>query len=813
MKKVTKNGIQVLFALVILNFLFIESKSSLEKNLIKYIDPFIGSGGHGHVFVGASVPFGGVQVGPTNFNKGWDWSSSYHYSDSIVKGFCHLNLSGTGMSDLGELTIMPATGKLKINAGNQNNHMGGYSSLYRKDKEFVSAGYYKVYLERYDIDVELTASERVGFHRYTFPSFNQSRVIIDLGEGSADRPTETYLKKVNDTVFQGYRFSSGWASDQREYFTLIISKPVTDFIVYDRNQRHYKDELKGKYVKGFLEFSTKKNEEIYVKMGVSTVSSKNALENLMTEIPHWNFNKVKIQAEQKWNTELSKIHIKTDDIKKKRVFYTAMYHTMIAPNLYHDINGEYRGTDKQVYKDTTFTNYTLFSLWDTYRAAHPLYTITHPERVSDMVNSMLKIFKHQGKLPVWHLRGNETNTMPGYSAIPVVVDASLKGFEGIDLEEVFEAVKISATGDFEPGVKDLMKYGYIPSDFMAESVASNMEYAIGDWAIAQLAKKLNKHEDYEYFLNRSKSYKQYFDPETKFMRGKLSDGSWRTPFDPVSAQHRVNDYCEGNAWQYLWLVPQDPEGLIELLGGDEKYTQKLDQLFSMSSDQEEGASMDITGLIGQYAHGNEPSHHTTYMYAYSGQPYKIADKVRYINNKLYTDQPDGLSGNEDCGQMSAWYIFSSIGFYPVNPSNGAYVFGSPLFDEVSINLPDNKLFKIIAEKNSEKNMYIQSVLLNGKKYSYSYITHDQIMGGGELRFIMGPNPNYDFGKEIYTLFKDDFDSDFIKEKHENIFKNAFKLSPPLTAWVQWHCVKQQNDRLSWGRRWRFNAASVRHRRT
>ena len=747
MKKVTKNGIQVLFALVILNFLFIESKSSLEKNLIKYIDPFIGSGGHGHVFVGASVPFGGVQVGPTNFNKGWDWSSSYHYSDSIVKGFCHLNLSGTGMSDLGELTIMPATGKLKINAGNQNNHMGGYSSLYRKDKEFVSAGYYKVYLERYDIDVELTASERVGFHRYTFPSFNQSRVIIDLGEGSADRPTETYLKKVNDTVFQGYRFSSGWASDQREYFTLIISKPVTDFIVYDRNQRHYKDELKGKYVKGFLEFSTKKNEEIYVKMGVSTVSSKNALENLMTEIPHWNFNKVKIQAEQKWNTELSKIHIKTDDIKKKRVFYTAMYHTMIAPNLYHDINGEYRGTDKQVYKDTTFTNYTLFSLWDTYRAAHPLYTITHPERVSDMVNSMLKIFKHQGKLPVWHLRGNETNTMPGYSAIPVVVDASLKGFEGIDLEEVFEAVKISATGDFEPGVKDLMKYGYIPSDFMAESVASNMEYAIGDWAIAQLAKKLNKHEDYEYFLNRSKSYKQYFDPETKFMRGKLSDGSWRTPFDPVSAQHRVNDYCEGNAWQYLWLVPQDPEGLIELLGGDEKYTQKLDQLFSMSSDQEEGASMDITGLIGQYAHGNEPSHHTTYMYAYSGQPYKIADKVRYINNKLYTDQPDGLSGNEDCGQMSAWYMFSSIGFYPVNPSNGAYVFGSPLFDEVSINLPDNKLFKIIAEKNSEKNMYIQSVLLNGKKYSYSYITHDQIMGGGELRFIMGPNPNYDFGKE------------------------------------------------------------------
>ena len=747
MKKISKNGIQIILLLIIVNFLFFSNTKSINDGLIKYVDPFIGSGGHGHVFVGASVPFGGVQVGPTNFNKGWDWSSSYHYSDSIVKGFCHLNVSGTGMSDLGELTIMPATGKLKINAGTQNNHMAGYSSLYRKEKEFVSPGYYKVHLERYNIDVELTASERVGFHKYKFPSSNQSRVIIDLGEGSADRPTQTYLKKINDTLFYGYRFSSGWAADQREYFALILSKPVTNFILYDRNIRYAKDELRGKYVKGFLEFKTKKNENIYVKMGVSTVSSENALDNLMNEIPHWSFDKVKTEAEQKWNRELSKINIKTNDIKKKRVFYTAMYHTMIAPNLYHDLNGEYRGTDKKVYKDTSYTNYTLFSLWDTYRAAHPLYTITHPERVSDMVNSMLRIFDHQGKLPVWHLRGNETNTMPGYSAIPVVVDASLKGFKGIDLEEVFNAVKVSATGDFEPGVKDLMKYGYIPADFMVESVASNMEYAIGDWAIAQLAKKLNKKEDYEYFLNRSKAYKEYFDPQTRFMRGKLSDGSWRTPFDPISAQHRVNDYCEGNAWQYLWLVPQDPEGLIELLGGDESYTERLDELFSMSSEQEEGASMDITGLIGQYAHGNEPSHHTTYMYAYSGHPYKIADKVRYINNELYTDQPDGLSGNEDCGQMSAWYIFSSIGFYPVNPSNGGYVFGSPLFDEALIKLPANKSFKVIAENNSDKNIYIQSVTLNGKKHNYSYITHKQIMDGGELKFVMGPKPNYDFGKE------------------------------------------------------------------
>jgi len=747
MKTTIKKPIYIIiFFAIIFGFNFYANTNN-DINLIKYVDPFIGSGGHGHVFVGATVPFGGVQVGPTNFNKGWDWSSSYHHTDSIVKGFCHLNLSGTGMSDLGELTIMPATGKLKYNAGNQDNHMSGYSSLYRKNKEINTVGYYKVELERYDIDVELTASERVGFHRYTYPSSDNSRVIIDLGEGSADRPTETYLTKVNDTTFQGHRFSSGWASDQREYFTLILSKPVKDFIIYDGDKKHNSTELKGMYVKGFLEFETEKNEEIYVKMGVSTVSSENALENLIFEIPHWNFEKVKKEAENKWNQELSKIAITTDDLKKKRVFYTAMYHTMIAPNLYQDVNGEYRGTDKVVYKDTSFTNYTLFSLWDTYRAAHPLYTITHPERVSDMVKSMLKIFDHQGKLPIWHLRGNETNTMPGYSGIPVVIDASLKGFEGIDLEEVFRAVKASATGDFEPGVKKLMEKGYIPGDYMVESVASSMEYAIADWAIAQLAKKLNKQEDYEYFLNRSKAYKEYFDPETRFMRGKLSDGSWRTPFNPISAQHRVNDYCEGNAWQYLWLVPQDPEGLIELLGGDKKYTEKLDELFSMSSELGEEASMDITGLIGQYAHGNEPSHHTTYMYAYSGEPYKIADKVRYINNELYTDKPDGLSGNEDCGQMSAWHIFSSLGFYPVNPSNGAYVFGSPLFDEATIGLPENKKFTIIANENSDDNIYIQSVELNGKEYKYSYITHKDIMQGGELVFNMGPNPNLNFGKE------------------------------------------------------------------
>ena len=731
--------------IIIISFSFISIK---PNDYIKYVDPFIGSGGHGHVFVGANVPFGGVQVGPTNFNKGWDWSSSYHYSDSIVKGFCHLNVSGTGMSDLGELTVMPATGELKINAGTQDRHLKGYASLYSKDKESASPGYYQVMLDRYDIKVELTATERSGLHKYTFPESSESRIIIDLGEGSADRPTDTYLRQINDTLFEGYRFSSGWASDQREFFSLVVSKPVKDFIIYNNGRKVKASEKKGVFLKGFLEFSTKKNEVIYLKMGVSPVSSSNGLDNLMTEIPGWDFDRVLKDAEYKWNKELSKINIKTKDKAKKRVFYTAMYHSMIAPNIFQDLNGEYRGTDKKVYKDTSFTNYTLFSLWDTYRAAHPLYTITHPERVSDMVNSMVKIFEQQGKLPVWHLRGNETNTMPGYSAIPVVVDACLKGFEGIDLEKVYAAVKESATGDHEPGVKDLMKYGYIPSDYMAESIASTMEYAIADWGIAQLAAKLNKPKDYEYFLNRSKSYKNYFDPETKFMRGKMANGSWRTPFDPKSAQHRVNDYCEGNAWQYLWLTPQDPEGLIELLGGDKGFTTKLDQLFSISSDLEEGSSMDITGLIGQYAHGNEPSHHTTYMYAYAGEQYKIPKNVRYITTNLYSDKPDGLSGNEDCGQMSSWYIFSSMGFYPVNPSNGAYVFGSPLFDQVDLNLGNGKSLKIIAENNSDTNIYIQEVTLNGAEHKYSYITHKDLVNGGVLRFVMGSTPNLDFGKDL-----------------------------------------------------------------
>lgn len=724
------------------------SGSTNDDSLTQYVDPYIGSGGHGHVFVGASVPFGAIQAGPSNFHKGWDWCSSYHYSDSIVKGFSHLHLSGTGCTDLGEFLIMPAVGELKINPGSQENPESGYASYYSHDTEKAEAGYYKVFLDTYNVGVEMTTTERVAMHQITYPKSEQARLIIDLKEGNGDQATETFFHKVNDTIVAGYRFSKGWAADQREYFAMVLSKPVQNIMVYNGDQKLDGDAGKGKAIKAFLNFSTESFEKVQVKFGMSPVSMENALLNIKTEMPNWSFDEILSANKAKWNKELEKIHIETQNEKDKRVFYTAMYHTLIAPNIFDDVNGDYRGTDKEVYNNTNSTNYTLFSLWDTYRTAHPLYTITQQERVPDMINSMLEIYKYQAKLPVWHLRGNETNTMVGYSAVPVVVDACLKGFSGFDINLAYEAVKTTAMGDFEPGVKELQKYGYIPCDMMHESVASAMEYAISDWGIAQLAKKLGKHDDAKYFMERAKAYQKYFDPNDKFMKGKMKDGSWRTPFDPLSAQHRVNDYCEGNAWQYLWLVPQDPEGLIQLLGGDEPFLTKLDSLFSISSELEEGASADITGLIGQYAHGNEPSHHITYLYAYAGEQFKTADKVDYILNELYTDKPDGLCGNEDCGQMSAWYVMSSMGFYPVNPSNGAYVFGRPLFDKVSINLSADKSFTIIANNNSKENIYIQSVKLNGQDYTKSFITHKDIMNGGELIFEMDSKPNKEFGFKI-----------------------------------------------------------------
>jgi predicted alpha-1,2-mannosidase len=712
-------------------------------NLTKHVDPYIGSSFHGHVFVGANVPFGAVQLGPVNRSEGWDWCSGYHYSDSTIVGFSHTHLSGTGIGDLGDILLMPATGTVKPRKGNVPNYRNGYLSLFSHKNESVKPGYYSVLLDRYNIKAELTATERVGFHRYTFPSTDSAQIILDLREGIGwDQATKTFLQKVNDTTLAGYRYSKGWADDQRVYFTAIFSKPIKNLQLYKDSVLQQGSSLEDRFVKGIAFFDAK--EPVLVKVGISPVSMANAAQNIRVEIPDWNFDRVVVSADAAWNRELNKVQITTASNARKRTFYTALYHTLIAPSIFNDSNGDYLGTDKKVYKNASFTNLTTFSLWDTYRAAHPLFTILQRERVNDMINSMLAIYQQQGKLPVWHLMGNETNTMPGNSGIQVVADAYLKGFRGFDTTLAFEAVKATSMGD-ERGLKWVKQYGYIPADSMVESVAMGLEYSIADWSISQMAKKMGKKDDYAYFLKRGKNYQNYFDASTGFVRGRLSQNSWRTPFSPFLSEHRKDDFSEGNAWQYTWLVPQDVEGLIALMGGEQKFIKKLDSLFVIKGDMGKEASSDITGLIGQYAHGNEPSHHITYMYAYVGQPWKTADKVRYIVDSLYSDKPDGLSGNEDVGQMSAWYIFSALGFYPANPANGLYVFGSPVVDAAVLHIGEGKTLSIQVKNNSTANKYIQRITWNGKPYSRSYLMHKDLMQGGKLVIEMGNKPSSVWG--------------------------------------------------------------------
>lgn len=714
-------------------------------SLTKYVDPFIGTSFHGHVFMGANVPFGAVQLGPVNMSQGWDWCSGYHYSDSTIIGFSHTHLSGTGIGDLGDVLMMPANGAVKLRKGKAGDPHSGYYSRFDHKDEIAKAGYYAVTLQRSGIRAELTASERVGFHQYTFASADNPHMVIDLREGIGwDLATNTSLQWVNDTTVAGYRHSKGWAEDQRLSFTAVFSKKIKSFALYEDTVQQAGKTYTGKFVKGIAHFDLRSGEKLQVKVAISPVSIENAALNLKTEIPHWNFAAVAKAADAAWNKELGKVKVTSSNESKLRTFYTALYHTMIAPSLFNDVNGDYMGTDKKVYRNAPFTNYTTFSLWDTYRGAHPLFTILQPKRTGDMIASMLAIYQQQGSLPVWHLMGNETNTMPGHSGVQVVADAYLQGIKGFDTALAYEAVKATAMGDTR-GLSYIKQLGYIPADSMVESVAMGQEYAISDWSIAQMAKRMGKAEDYAYYSKRGKGYQQYFDKTTNFVRGKLNEREWRTPFSPFLSQHRKDDFSEGNAWQYTWLAPQDVEGLMQLMGGEQMFVAKLDSLFFVHGDMGEEASNDITGLIGQYAHGNEPSHHITYLYAYAGQPWKTAEKVRYILDSFYTDKPDGLIGNEDVGQMSAWYILSSLGFYPANPANGQFVFGSPLFNDATLQLEGGKTFRVQARNNSAANKYIQKATLNGKPYTKSYLTYKDIMAGGVLQLEMGSQPSKTWG--------------------------------------------------------------------
>lgn len=726
-------------------------KATVLQNLTQYVDPYIGTGDHGHVFMGANVPFGLVQLGPTNITEGWDWVSGYHITDSTIWAFTHMHLSGTGIGDLLDVGLMPVIGDVRLGKGVITDPNSGMYSLFDRDKETAKAGYYAVHLDRYNIDVELTATKRVGFHKYTFPQSGDAKVIIDLKTKlNWDEPMDTYLVQENDSVVSGYRFSKGWANDQRVFFTAVFSKPMKKFILSE--QEDAKDatdakELNAKGVYGQALFDMADKEELYVKVALSPVSIEGAKKNMAAELPGWDFQQTILDADQAWNEELNKIQIQVDDNKVKRTFYTAMYHTMIAPSEFCDVDNSYMGTDKKVYEKAPFKNYTTLSLWDTYRAAHPLMTIIHPEKMSDMMNTFLAIYKEQGKLPVWHLMGCETDCMVGNPGISVVADAILKGYDGFDKELAYEAMKTSAMLD-ERGLVYLKEYGYIPYEKEEEGLSKCMEYAIADWALAQVAKDMGKTEDYEYFLNRSKAYKYYFDKETGFVRGLSADGKFRPNFNPFESVHRENDYTEGNAWQYTWLVPHDVQGLVNLFGSNEKFVTKLDSLFIVEGSLGDHASPDISGLIGQYAHGNEPSHHVIYMYPYIGQPWKAADKVREVLSVLYHDEPAGLSGNEDVGQMSAWYILSSLGFYQVEPAGGKYIFGSPIVDEAVIKVKDGKTFTVTAKNNSVDNKYIQSVTLNGKAYDKYYINFKDIEAGGTLEFEMGPNPSDTWGTTV-----------------------------------------------------------------
>ena len=712
------------------------------QKLIDYVDPYIGSGGHGHVFVGASVPFGAVQVGPSNFYKGWDWCSGYHYGDSVIIGFPQLHLSGTGIGDLGDILIMPYMGKIKLDKGIETQRYSGYSSLYSHEKEKVSPGYYEVELDDYGIKVELTATERVGFHRYHFPQGKDARIIIDLKDGINDKATDTYIELTDKYTIKGYRASSGWSKKQEVFFAIKSSVPITDFKIYEETNPLSGKKGKGVAIKGLISFE-KAPETVSLKVGISPVSANNALANINAEIPDWNFEKVRQKAEASWEKELTKIQIETTNDADKRAFYSSMFHLMIHPSLFNDHNGDYRGADWKTYKKAGFNNYTIFSLWDTYRAAHPLFTITNPDRVGDFVNSMLAIFDQTGKLPIWHLQGYETGTMVGISSFQVIAEAWLKGCRGFDAERAFHAMKTTAMLDGQ-GLEYVREFKPIPSDQrVGGSVARAMEYAIGDASIALMAKQLGKQDDYEYFWKRAQNYKLYYDEETGFFRGKMSNGDWNPTFDPLkSVRPWASYYTEGNAWQYLWLVPQDVDGLINLLGGKVAFIDRLDTFFSLENKEDSTVLVDLTGLIGQYAHGNEPSHHIAYLYASVGQQWKTARLVRKIMSEFYTDKPDGIIGNEDCGQMSAWYILSSIGFYPVFTASGDYVIGSPLFDKATIQLENGKQFIVEAQNNSSENIYIQSIELNGKKHDANVITHQDIVNGGVLKIQMGNKPNY-----------------------------------------------------------------------
>ncbi|WP_217707047.1 GH92 family glycosyl hydrolase [Pedobacter ghigonis] len=743
--------------------------ASAQQNLVQYVKPIIGTSKMGHTYPGATVPFGAVQLSPETDTLSYEvngkyngdvykYCAGYKYEDKTITGFSHTHFSGTGHSDLGDFLIMPTQGKLQLNPGTASNPKGGYRSAFSHANEVAEAGYYKVKLDDDNITAELTSTTRVGMHQYTFPKSDQSHIILDLMAGIynyEDKTVWTYVRVVNDTLVTGYRQTYGWARTRTVYFAMSFSKPFKSYgrKSYDAkqayrgfwgkfNQEQNFPEIAGKKLKMFFDFDTQEGEKVKIKFALSPVSQENALQNMRAEISGWDFEKVKAQAQANWNKELNKVQVTTSNDNKIN-FYTALYHAYINPTTYTDVNGEYKGLDQGVHKADGFTNYTTFSLWDTYRALHPFFNITQPGRSNDMVKSMLAHYDQSSlhMLPIWSHYANDNWCMSGYHSVSVISDAIIKGTYTGDANKALDACIATAKHRDYEGIGYYMDKGYIPAEKSGISVSNNLEYSYDDWSIAQLAKKLSRMDVYDEFIKRSNNWKNNYDSATGFMRPKLADGTFKKQFDPKDTEGQ--GFIEGNSWNYSFFVPQDPATLIEMMGGKKKFATRLDTLFTMHLPDEFFAhTEDITreGIIGGYVHGNEPAHHIAYLYNWADQPWKTQAQVRHILNMQYKPTADGLGGNDDCGQMSAWYMFSSLGFYPVAPGSDVYSLGSPLVNQAVLNLENGKTFTVEAIKQSDKNVYVEKVLLNGKEITDHKIKHADITNGGKLTFYMSAKP-------------------------------------------------------------------------
>lgn len=798
MKKRIHNYITILF------LLFFSAIHAQKTNYSSYVNPFIGTGGHGHTFPGATVPFGMVQLSPdTRIDGSWDGCSGYHHSDSIIYGFSHTHLSGTGCSDYGDIAILPFTNYKKEDKEKPENFdYKNYASTYTHQNEKASAGYYSVKMNN-GILAELTATTRVGFHKYTFPKNEEARIVVQLDH--RDKTLESDLKVIDNKTIEGFRRSEAWAKDQHIYFVIEFSEP---FKKEDGIHTISVHEKTSTTIYNRFLFENLNEKPLYVKVGISNVSIEGARKNLNTELPHWDFNKVKKEAEELWNKELSKIEVTSADKDKLTIFYTALYHTMIQPNVAMDVDGMYRGRDNKIHKAEGFTYYSVFSLWDTFRATHPLYTIIDRKRTSDFINTFLKQYEHGGRLPVWELASNETDCMIGYHSVSVIADAMVKGISGFDYQKAFKACKHSAMLD-HLGLDAYKKNGVISMDDEHESVSKTLEYAYDDWCIAQIAKLTDNGTDYDYFMKRSQSWKNTFDPETGFMRPR-KNGGWLSPFDPKEVN---NNFTEGNSWQYNFFVPQDIYGLIEKMGGPIKFESKLDELFSTSSKTTGREQADITGLIGQYAHGNEPSHHMAYLYNYVNKGYKTEQRVNQILNDFYKNTPDGLIGNEDCGQMSAWYVLSSLGFYQVTPGTNKYILGTPHFKEVKVHLENGKTFNVKSNKISKDDFYVQSkklkliphpslpkdIELSDNWSGFNHINYESIIGGATLEFEMSEKATIKqtISEGVYALENSPIEKTLsipsIKAT-SNIFDDSLQIAILSDSEVNYSIVINNNDK-------------------